>query len=287
MLTHNRDILDGQIDQIENQVNTIIINKKILPRYPFFVLSILETYEEFMPKNLPISSYGHCYYILILSYLAKSGISRSDDEINACLNFLENMAFKIYLSDSQERCMGSKTLKAFIVEYKMDYIIKDSTLNRMSGKDYGVITGDGGFKNPYMYYFFLGMFLARNAGEHSQVIQNMLDRNHVTSNFLTILFVIHHTTDEKIIEEILLRTMEALDQIKPATLGPEQVSVFEDIVADIPKDIISDDTVEAEREKERKLRDRQEELSGSQDIADGKDEPNGRVNENLSNHEKQ
>ena len=69
LLDKDKTVLDGEIDQIENRVNTIIINNKILPRYPFYVLSILETYEDFMPDNLPISSYGHCYYILILSYL--------------------------------------------------------------------------------------------------------------------------------------------------------------------------------------------------------------------------
>ena len=279
LLGKDKDILDGKIDQIENQVNTIIINKRILPRYPFYVLSILETYEDFMPNDLSISSYGHCYYILILSYLAKSGISRSDDEINACLNFLENMAFKIYISNAKERFLGFESLADFIVDYKKDYLIRDSTLSRISGKDYGIITGFGGFKNPYMYYFFLGKFLARNADQHADIIQRMLERNYITSNFLTILFIIHHTTDEQIIEEILLRTMSALDEIKPSTLDSEDVNVFEDIVADIPKEILSDNTVETEREIERKLRDRQEEYSGSDEISNGNDEPVGRVNE--------
>ena len=279
LLNRDNALLDGEIDQMENQVNIIIINNKILPRYPFYVLSILETYEDFMPRNMPISSYGHCYYILIVSYLVKSGIPRSDDEINACLNFLEHLAFKIYKSSPVERFIGAESLANFISEYKKEYLIKESTLSRMTGQDYGIITVAGGFKNSYMYYFFLGKFLAKNVEQHSQIIEWMLERNYVTSNCLTILFVIHHTTDEQIIEEILLRTMYALDKIEPSTLDAKEVDVFEDILADIPEEILSDDPVYIERERERRQRDRQEEIGASHEIENNDDEPVGRVND--------
>ena len=87
-------ITDGYVDQIEKRVNSIIISNKIVPRYPFFVLSILQTYEGFMPDNLSITSYGHCYQALIVANLIKAGISRQDNDINACFNFAEHLAFK-------------------------------------------------------------------------------------------------------------------------------------------------------------------------------------------------
>ena len=85
---------DGHVDQIENRVNSIIISNKIVPRYPFFVLSILQTYEQFMPDNLSITSYGHCYHALIVARLIKAGISPEDNDINSCFNFAEQLAFK-------------------------------------------------------------------------------------------------------------------------------------------------------------------------------------------------
>ena len=86
-------ITDGYVDQIEDRVNSIIISEKIVPRYPFFVLSILQTYEAFMPTNMRITSHGHCYYVMILANFIKAGIPRSDDAINACLHFAEHLAF--------------------------------------------------------------------------------------------------------------------------------------------------------------------------------------------------
>ena len=146
-------VSDGRVDEVENQVNAVIISNRILPRYPFYILSILQTYEGFMPRDLSITSYGHCYHVLIIAHLIKSGISNSDAEINTCLNFLENLAFTIYRSGSGEHCIDSGSFGKFVEEYKMNYITKDSTLRRLYGQDYGIVTRTGQFENSHMYQF--------------------------------------------------------------------------------------------------------------------------------------
>ena len=206
----DKPALDGQIDQIENRVNAIIISNRILPRYPFYVLSILQTYEGFMPSDLSVTSYGHCYYVLIIAHLSKSGIAKFDDEINACLNFSENLAFKIYRSGTAKHCIGQDSFDEFVKEYKRNYVIKDSTLNRLSHPNYGIVAQNGQFRTSYMYYYFLGKFLARNGDKHRDIIERMCDRSYITSNCLTLIFTIHHTSDGRIIDDIVLRTMCAL-----------------------------------------------------------------------------
>ena len=54
-------VSDGLVDQIEADVNSIIVSNKVVPRYPFYVLSILQSRERYMPDNISITSYGHCY----------------------------------------------------------------------------------------------------------------------------------------------------------------------------------------------------------------------------------
>ena len=257
---------DGRVDEIENQVNDVIISNRILPRYPFYVLSILQTYEGFMPNDLSVTSYGHCYYVLIIAHLMKSGISYADDEINACLNFLENLAFKIYCSGSSVHCIGSDSFEEFVREYKTQYIINDSTLSRLYDQDYGLVTLTNQFdnsqmyqfKNSYMYYFFLGKFLAKNGKEHQEIIEGMVEQSYIASNCLTLIFTIHHTSDIGIIDDILLRTICALDNIEPSELDRQEAEIFEEIVAAIPSEILSNNTVESEREKERNKRDSRE-----------------------------
>ena len=147
----------GYIDSVENRVNEIIINNKILPRYPFYVLSILQTYEGFMPNDLSISSYGHCYYVLIIAHLVKSGIARTDDEINSCINFAEQLAYKLFTESPSSKTIDKATFENFKTDYGKTFLpVKASTLQRVLHPDYGIVTAksDYGFRSPYMYYFF-------------------------------------------------------------------------------------------------------------------------------------
>ena len=148
--SEHEGITDGTVDRAEDLVNSVIISNKIVPRrYPFYVLSIMQTQEAFMPSDLDIPSYGHCYYALIVANLVKSGISKSGGEIESCFNFSETLAFCLYSRASDTEVH----LKDFIEEYKKEYVITDATLNRITGTEYGIISHDGSFRAFFMYLF--------------------------------------------------------------------------------------------------------------------------------------
>lgn len=247
-------ITDGFVDHIERHVNAIIISNKIVPRYPFFVLSILQTYEAFMPDDLSITAYGHCYQVLIVANLIKSGISSEDNAINTCFNFAENLAFKVY-QQQKLKTSGNLDFDAFVKEYKGNYLIQDSLLSRLQKDDYGIINSNGSFRAPFMYYFFLGRFLSKAAQKHKAIIEQMCQQSYVSSNYLTLLFVIHHTNDNEIIDDILLRTLCALDAVDPARLDPQETSSFQGLVDALPENILSSRSVAEERQKERECSD--------------------------------
>ena len=69
------------------------------------------------------------------------------------------------------------------------------------------------------------------------------------------MFAIHHTTDKSIIEDLLLRTMDTLTSISPATLKPEETKRFGDVIAALPEDILSSESVQEARTKERERKD--------------------------------
>ena len=79
--------------------------------------------------------------------------------------------------------------------------------------------------------------------------------SHREENYLTLLFAIHHTTDNSIIDDLLLRTMGTLDSIPPATLKPEETKRFGDVIDALPDDILSSESVQEARNKERERRD--------------------------------
>ena len=254
-LTQNGEpVTDGMVDKVKDRVNSIIISNRIVPRYPFYVLSILQTYEGFMPDNFSISSFGHCYHALIVAKLIKSGISQSDSDINSCFNFAEKLAYRIYQNEIAGRWDGIVDFTKFKEDYRADYIIATSTLNRLRNDQYGIINADGQFRAKYMYYFFLGRYFARAQEDRKNDIEKMCEEVHISTNRLILLFIIHHTNDHNIIDDILLRVMCAIEGVEPAVLDMDESHRFFDIFASVPKNILTSDDVETQRVKEREVR---------------------------------
>ena len=248
------ELTDGFVDQIEDRVNSVIISNKIVPRYPFFVLAILQTYDALMPQSLPITSYSHCYYVFILASIRRAGISEADDAVNSSFNFAEQLALVTFLAEKEDT---SKRVdfSAFQSKYRSEYFIETSLINRLTHKEYGIITDDGGFKAAYMYYFFLGKLFAADSELAKEYLPELCDHSYDEGNYLTLLFTIHHATDDKIIEDILLRTMVELDDVAIATLCRNETSRFSSLVSELPESVLSSDSVEIERTKNRQRKD--------------------------------
>ena len=248
-------ISDGIVDEIEERVNSII-NNRILPRFPFYILSVIQTFEGFMPRHLSITTHGHCYYVLIISRLIKAGIPNRDEDINVCLNFAEHLAFSIYDHETiQEQNFRQLDFENFISEYRELYIIRDAILNRLKHHEYGILSETGHFRVPYMHYFFLGMFLAKPANDQREVTEKICQFSHLRINHLILLFIIHHAVDQEIIDAILLWTMCAIDSVKPARLCSEETARFGKVISSLSRDVLSNEDVNTEREMERRFRD--------------------------------
>jgi len=271
-LSHSeKELPDGLVDQVENRVNSIVISNRILPRYPFYILSILQTYEAYMPAGMSITSYGHCYLVLIIANLIRSGIAREDDQLNACFNFAEHLAHAIYRSD-EKGCNEPFEFKNFLAKYKKKFIIKDSIVNCLKRKPYGLIDSGGNFRVKYMFYYFLGKYLANNSNEEGvSIIESMCRNSHKEINYLTILFTIHHTNDTNIIDDILSKTKGTLDFVPVAKLDSDETKKFANFIDQLPGDVQSNNSVAKEREIERA---RQSKLvDGGDDLSERSDVP--------------
>ena len=251
-----RNVPDGRVDEVERRVNSIIVSNRIFPRFPFYVLSILQTYEAYMPTDLSITSYGHCYLALITANLVRSEIDNSDNELNVCFNIAEHLAFSIYRHGEDGR-QKPFDFESFLTKYKQRFIVKESIVNRMKRPPYGLIDDNGQFRAKYTYYYFLGKYLA-NGSSHDDVkgvIESMCQNSHREINYLTLLFIIHHTRDTSIIDDILIRTMCTLDSVQEARLNKEETKKFAGLVDQLPEDVMSRHSVEEERKMMRMMQD--------------------------------
>lgn len=258
LLDAHPSIEDGLVDRVEDHVNSVILSNRIMPRYPFFVLSILQTYESYMPRNIAITSYGHCYYILIVASLTRAGISDKDDSVNSAFNFAEELAFALYSYSTPEPTTPF-SFDSFVSSYKDRFFIRTSLINRLQHPDFGLLNDSGLFRTDYMYYFFLGKYLASHSEQNRGIIEYLCEYSHQDSQYLTLLFTIHHTPGDEIISEILDGISCALPAVNPATLSPAETRRFYSLVSGFSNNVLSEKTVEEERRRDREIRDSNDE----------------------------
>lgn len=87
------------------------------------------------------------------------------------------------------------------------------------------------------------------------------------------MFLIHHTSSDEVIDEVLVDCLDILCDVGEATLEETETRKFADIVATIPESILSDDTVKTGRRQERQLRDLKEKQkeSGREELPEDMD----------------
>lgn len=257
------DVDHTLVDRLEDNINSIVINNKVLPRYPFFILSILQTFESFMPENLKISAYGHCYHALILARLIKSGINNEDSAIGSAFTFCSNLAYEIFKKGDNSK-LSEFQFSEFYRDYSEEYLIKDSVKNRLFDNS-GLLTKSNDsikFTIAYTYYYFLGKYLAENYDDNKNIIHDMVESSFAKHNSLILIFTIHHANDMDLIDEILTHTACVIDNVKPTTLSKEETTIFSGIVNRvIPEKIARTGKVDEERARDRSNRTRHEEIS--------------------------
>jgi len=113
----------------------------------------------------------------------------------------------------------------------------------------------------------------------------MLEKSYVGRNTLTLIFAIHHAPNTDIIDDILLHTACALDDVEPSKLDIQETEVFQSLLSNIPKRILSDRTVDEERKKVRDDRDRKEEHEAENDIEESGSERMNQVYRSQKNTE--
>ena len=249
--TTGHDISDGAVDIVERKLNEVV-DTRIIPRYPFYVLSVIQALQVFMPPDSTITSHAHCYHVFILGRLIKAGIEKDDGSINACLNFAERLAKAIFDKREKGESPDIAWFHQFIEFHQNHYVISDEQIKRMCHPRYGILHESEGFKVRYMEFYFLGRFLARNNNkEATEVLQKMCQRSEVERYHLTLLFVIHHADSHEVLETITLNTMCSLENIQPAALDQSETDRFQRLVTQLRSNILTENSVAEQRRRSR------------------------------------
>lgn len=243
---------DLEIDKTEEKVNGIISHNQIVPRFPFYILTILQSFEMFMPKDYGITAHGHCYQALLTAQLIKKGIKL--DEIDSCLNYLTELAFDMYMIKKQRGKYGITDYEAFKAKYVTQYYIEKGIIRRIEDKDYPILKLEPeqtGFEYSYIYYFLLGRYLAVHGTQKD--MEDICRDIHFKENAFIVIFTVHHAQKKDLLDAILRHCATSFESIPPAQLNTEETRFMQNLLSDLPKSIMSTRPVAANRREERDL----------------------------------
>ena len=246
------------IDEKTELVNATlgkIFGKGIMPAYPFFLLSIISTYETFAkPLDQDITSQGYCYQAFIYMYLRKQDVK--NDDIDTYINFLSEFAFLFFSKGTKE--ISESEFDSFMILYLEKFnlpVNQDSLLEKL--KKSSIIAVDN-FKNycfcyQYLYFFFVAKYLADNLDEKTSIIDGIINNLHKDENAYIAIFISHHSKNEKILNEIILNSLCLFDKFEPATLSVSELKFFDQQVNNIVRATLPSPKQAPEMERNKRL----------------------------------
>ncbi len=206
------ELSDLEIDKLEARVNNVITTQRIVPRYPFYILSILQSFESFMPSDYRITAYGHCYQALVTAQLVKKNIKYED--LDTCFNYLRNMSYDIYNQTKDGKTYTKREYLDFRNLYQSSFIIAETLINKIENKDYPILDIQEEcvqFEHSYIYYFFLGMYLA--SMENETIVNDLCEKIYLRQNAFILIFTIHHTQNKTLLDTIRLHCIYSFKEL--------------------------------------------------------------------------
>ncbi|WP_019541037.1 metallophosphoesterase [Proteiniphilum acetatigenes] len=268
-----------------DQIQTVLGNK-LIPSYPVYVLSILQTLIYATPHNLEQTSLGYCYQSLIYVALTDKAKIKNED-IDSYFNFLSELAFNLYQTNMDS--FSGNYLDEFYRLYNQKYVAKNLTKIKDNLIISNILTedddGDYKFRYNYIFYFLISRKLVEliHQEEGKRIITDLCNNLSDEKAANILVLTTHHSKDDFLIDEATLSLMAPYDNYTPITLHKDDdyYNQIEGIVRDISSNIIqANRDPKKEREKNLEESDRiNEKKNANQDNEIEKEEANELVQE--------
>ena len=185
-----------------------------------------------------------------------------------CLNFAERLAFKIFKSESVTQQLGmegmARVYRAIPQRFHYSYgYVASHVRSCFWDRDYR-----RRISRQVHVLLLLGEIsgTVRNGGTRGD--RGAPRREYRTDNALTLIFTIHHSNSDKLIEMIRYRTIGVLSEVEPAKLDKSEAELFETAIGALHVNVVSTNPVEAERARDQKRRDEVELEGGGEPLLD-------------------
>lgn len=271
----------AKIDELKLHVNSLI-RKNVVPAKPFYLLLLLQAFQTISYQRLELTSYGHYYQHLIYQSLQRALVKPS--EIDMYINILTELGRAIL--ESPKESLDDLELREFFVNYSTNFLpVNQDTVTEVLVKSCILRRTETAlkFRYRYLFYFFAAKSLAdslHKGDAAKRKIQKLVDTIHLEKSSNIVLFLIHHSKDPWILEEILYSIMDIFPGEDAASLEKESLHFLKDFIDKLPEIVMENRDAKQERLKEDQMQDELErkekeaeiivrEDSGAEDSDDG------------------
>lgn len=249
-----------EMDKLKYQLRPVLM-QSFVPKFPLYLLIILNTIESGTHHNLDKSSNGYYFEVLIKDSLAS--IKIENNETDKIYQYLTDLSYELLKTSN-----NSMTLQEWrefhrnhlehydmnedqIVFSEIQSIFESEKVIRNNLSSYE-------FYYPYVFYFFIAQYFARNINnkEVKEKITTLCENLHVEENANIIMFLTHLSKDEFIKDNVINAAKKIFKDITPLKIE-QDVNIINDLCDELSPLVIQDVNV---REHRKKINQRLDEL---------------------------
>lgn len=262
--------LDSRVDDVEGIVNSVI-GKRLVPEYPLYLLILLQSCEQHRHGEIQNSGLSFYYQYLITKSLGQVGVKPI--ELDEHFNYLSLVAWRFSTESAKE--LDRTTILEVNQEFSRRFISVDLdrrlellTKARLLSKH-----GDCySFAYPYVYYFFIGRYLAKNLDDPAIKlwVEDSCKKLYLRDRAHAIMFLTHHAENAWVIRLICDVMRGCFSETAPMELNGD-TTYLNDLVVKSSQLTIKGLDVDRNQSEVRRFRD---EISEHQDQSDDEESSN-------------
>ncbi len=251
--------LDERVFAVETILDSIV-GRNLVPSLPIYLLILLQSCDRQQQADLQNSGFAHYYQFLITRSLGAAGVKT--EELDELFNYLANLAWLFRHEKYKE--LGFVELRNFNKAFSERFTSVDlasrlallvrAKILRQHGEHYA-------FAYPYIYYFFLGKYLANNLDneEVRRLVGEWCAQLHRRENGHAILFLTHHRNDHWVIDQVVSVLKSSLPEEKaPPMQFDKDVEGIGALVEEASQVLLAAPNVDKNQEQARRLQDEME-----------------------------
>lgn len=272
-LHHLNDVATRHLDSV--------IRRNVVPRKPIYILTILQHLDSVGSSNFSLTSYGYCYQVLIQQALSKVGVSAN--KFDRYVNYLSELAYYFFKTESLKSITGGQ-FEVFKEAYSQNFLgSHDEILEKLHGAR--ILRNNEErlwFSYRYILYFYVGKYLADHIDACEKDITALCAELHDDAKANILIFLMHHSRDQRIIDEVILRGLVTLDGVEPATLSKAETRHIVAFINALPELVLKHTDVDKERKRRLRRKDEIDSELGLQEDDDGGLTPQSEVIRDLA-----